>query len=1386
MLLIALLAALVPAAIPAYDAQAQSEIIEVEIQPDGANMNDAHIVSTAATTNYGSSTELGVGESNAGSSVYRSLLEFDLTGLPYDMNVIAATLTLTVDQDLSDGGTMCAYALKVDWVEGQVKWNQRKNISVAWQTAGASGANDRELEDAVGCVELGAGLEAGQTVELVLSPNDVEAMRKDNYFGFLLKMEDEADDLYIFRSSDHATETDRPKIELSYDPDTPLVDPGWTCEDGALFGYTFQNCSTHALISPFTSSGGHVQAPGNFGTGIGMTAGLLHCEPYPRCVNDYPIYYRLEWSANFRVNFHTGDMTLNQWLSIPGMSNHTLGSTYCPQTGTVGGKAIGDCMGYYEGVILPSQLPENSSQPYTIGLVVNRSGLSFMEEVGYGWNLYLSLSPFDQDCADEWYVPLPETFVIDPLIETPLGIYGEPADDQIYETVIGQTYMVRVLDGPWDDGVSNDRTDAAVSLDGENWMTWTEFSAYAFCVDVIPELMDNLDYQIMYFEATTEEFHIRVNDIEDEFDDNDNHNETPFSYAIGIAFSLAGPVECESQFTWDDVNDWIASVNVIATEEDVPALTEFNEPMIAGEWYAIEVASGTWNESGGGAPRVDMEFLFTYVMGWEDLAEGSNLVYCVSADGLTVFIQAPNNETLDLHLRVNDQDEPQNWADNAGALGVNIYRVTFTRTITGCELQFDVGNFVVHDTVEGTAANGKQFANVFSSGGVSYSYGLTPGGWYMLETTDGPWWRTFTGGGYESNTHYYDMQLQAGGTWYDFDEWPFAECVVTVDALGHQRVYFQAPDEGGMQYFIRIAGAGPFTRGWMGWNLYQAIDLDLTGLDECSDFTYNPESTLAIGSIDSWLSGGNLINGLANDAYFAIHIESANTDSDPPYYQHSGWWESSSSEEERDDLQLTIDGGANWQTLPNHPAVLCYYYTPGENELVFFVRVLNGQSWKMRAESETFSNNIGSVIYRVHQASAGELDPWSSCMDDYTATVPALNEHEWIPPQDEEGILISPTLTYTSSQDPDGDGIIHWGAPGLVSGKTYMIATKNGPWYDGESPTPSYLAQLSSDDGENWYSFGEHPDVICYKREQTRRYWTAIFSVETGQRWRIRVADTESSVFTDNTGNLAYKLNLVNEFPVNGPGDYVDDYDPGAFDVCTQALVRPQSLTLSEIGSLGNYFGDWIQYINRSLLSYFAWCPQHTEMLVSAMRLLQTKEPLATISALNTVAKNVAADVASYDWDGGFEDTSIFTNNATDLAERLLPRGGVAVSPWEEGGDLVHFDGGNNALPSFYYTCDNVFTDYLPSRIRTGVCFTSAYWKETGASFWVQLSLDISAIFMLFLMIKSAVQSLVYMMTGIRPWTKDGAQRMIIDVANGSDLIQPVDQWRSPNYRRRR
>src|SRR5688572_1736045 len=111
-----LAAMLIPVPIPEYDVRAQGDLIEVEIQPDAASMKDAKFASHSPNTNYGTDTTLSVGEQNNDASVQRSVLEFDLSGLPADLTVVSATLTLTVNADFSDNvRTMRAYPLIEEW-----------------------------------------------------------------------------------------------------------------------------------------------------------------------------------------------------------------------------------------------------------------------------------------------------------------------------------------------------------------------------------------------------------------------------------------------------------------------------------------------------------------------------------------------------------------------------------------------------------------------------------------------------------------------------------------------------------------------------------------------------------------------------------------------------------------------------------------------------------------------------------------------------------------------------------------------------------------------------------------------------------------------------------------------------------------------------------------------------------------------------------------------------------------------------------------------------------------------------------------------------------------------------------------------------------------------
>lgn len=1369
---ILLLTIILASLMPSYSVSAQGETPPttiVEIQPDASSMTDTHICSFSGSGALGGADNISVGEQNNEDWKCRGLLNFDLSGLPYDFVVVNATLVLTVKGDASvNTRNMNVYSVYAQWNE-EAAWDISRWY-VPWQTPGAFGTSDVIEEPMIGTTSLAPDLPQGTEVSITLLPDDIESYRKQNYFGMMLKMETEIDDLYLFYSSDvgELEAEYRPKLILEYYEDANQEDPGWLCIDGQ-YGtyYPYPDCVPEppAPESPYDMGGGSSQP---YGIGKGLTAAKILCEPYPRCINDYPIYYRITWK---HVWFGQ-DAFSNPYFffNIPGFTD-----TYqIAAEQACGSGSHGVCKGVFEGVIATSSLPVDFDGMFTIGLMMTaNSGATLVTSTADDFTLYLSLEPFDQNCADTWYVPVPDTWVIDPILETPLGINGTPPDYQVYTTVIDQMYMVRVNDGPWNDG-TDFRTDAAVSIDGGlTWMSWSEFSTLATCVDVEPINGDNPDYQVLYFRATTETFAIRVNDEVDGFADNTNDWATPYSYTIGVAFELAQEVPCETQFTYDPEDDWIASVNLLADLDDVPV--EPSQPLEAEEWYAIEVADGTWNEPLGAA-RIDMEFMFARQNDWSDLDESSNYVYCENQDSTVIFVQAPGGvEEIEMHLRVNDQDN--NFGNNSGALSVNIYHTTYTHIVDGCELTYQIGEMVSSDSVEGNQDNGKEFAVSLASSelGVSISYGLEPGGTYMLETTEGPWWTTWTSELWTANEKYYEMQVRTDqAEWVALEEWSLSLCVVEIDGLGHKRMYFQVPVDGGGVYSIRVAGAGPFTRGAESWELYQVTDLGYDDVDGCSSYDYSLETSVGIGGIDAELENGDVVSlgpDPFQDTIYAVHIHSASEASTPDFYQKSGWWESTEDNEEHDnDLQLSVDNGNTWQTLPNSAAVLCYYYTPIDNELVFIARHAMGAQWRMRVNSETFGDNFGVELYSSHLATITD-DPWFDCFGEYTKYAPAINPFEWIPVGDEEGIAMMPDNSYSEENDPDGDGIIEWGAPALAPDHYYAVTTLEGPWDDGDNPEDQYLAQLSSDGGENWYSFEDHPDVVCTSSTQLKKYWTAVFHVDEGQQWKIRVADTETDMFADNSGNLAFELWLVNEFATD-TGDLVVDYDTddSAFDVCVLSLVRPQELEFTEIITdvtvLGNYVADWIQYTNRSVTSYFAWCPRHTEMLINSIKQLEKKEPLATVEELDTIVKTLYHEIAGYDWDeSGLEKTSLFSmmeNNgknakmvADDIFEHILPSNQSRSTDIWDGGNLISF--GNTSLPDYYYTCNNVFAGYLPGALKSGVCFAAAYWKETEASFWVQLTLDISALFVLFGMVKAALQSLIYMMTGVRPWTKSGA-----------------------------
>jgi hypothetical protein len=221
-------------------------------------------------------------------------------------------------------------------------------------------------------------------------------------------------------------------------------------------------------------------------------------------------------------------------------------------------------------------------------------------------------------------------------------------------------------------------------------------------------------------------------------------------------------------------------------------------------------------------------------------------------------------------------------------------------------------------------------------------------------------------------------------------------------------------------------------------------------------------------------------------------------------------------------------------------------------------------------------------------------------------------------------------------------------------------------------------------------------------------------------------------------------------------------------------------ITMRNVGpflqGFGTYLGDWATYLKRSFVSYFAWCPRHVNIILASINKLQDKEPVATFMELKKAGDTAYAEVESYDWGtvgegggvggNGEEYIGLFSvgegggegdnPGAVDyIMERIFPTGGPGWSFWSGDGDIVAFGNGNAALPDYYYTCSDVFREFLPERLRQGVCFSSSFWRETGAWWWIQLSIDLSTIFLVINLIKTSIQELVYMMTGVRPWTND-------------------------------
>ena len=195
----------------------------VTLQPDGTTGADASIMSSAATTNYGTAVEMGIGEANnATSRIRRSLIKFDLSAIPSDATITSATLSLWTSTDYSSNNrAIRVYRLKRAFVESEITWN-RAAVGVTWQSAGASGVNDRETID-IGSVQILANEPLNTEKQITLTPVMIQEMINGTFTnnGFIIAADTELNDAFMYKTSDHATALQRPKLVIEYTTPNP-------------------------------------------------------------------------------------------------------------------------------------------------------------------------------------------------------------------------------------------------------------------------------------------------------------------------------------------------------------------------------------------------------------------------------------------------------------------------------------------------------------------------------------------------------------------------------------------------------------------------------------------------------------------------------------------------------------------------------------------------------------------------------------------------------------------------------------------------------------------------------------------------------------------------------------------------------------------------------------------------------------------------------------------------------------------------------------------------------------------------------------------------------------------------------------------------------------
>ncbi|MBE3118258.1 MAG: hypothetical protein IMZ50_05815, partial [Candidatus Atribacteria bacterium] len=656
-----------------------------------------------------------------------------------------------------------------------------------------------------------------------------------------------------------------------------------------------------------------------------------------------------------------------------------------------------------------------------------------------------------------------------------------------------------------------------------------------------------------------------------------------------------------------------------------------------GSWFVIKVTSGTWQNNGIGEARRTLAYKMGASPTWYPLSANPN-VGCADTQNATYYLQMSIGNGA-AFLRVYDTDG--NFISNTGALTITIYGVAaYTHYESGCELQYEVGEFIEQKMVNADRSGGWPLnspVQIHTGGAFGGELIEMPKRYYMLETIGGP--ASLGAGGYTWDA---DLGLRDSDTdisadpWYAIGTAPFVECVVSTDLVGHVKVFFALDEATDLYtyltyyYSFRVRDTGSYTdnSGSLSYRLYQATNEQKSTPGDppqpgtCISFSHNPT---AMGSIviQGNNNYGTSLPTLTHRAMYALEVV------DGPWKDHSV---------DNYALQISDDDGVTWVALEDYPNLLCASSSDGDH-VVIWVYHAAGKIWRVRADDgdSNFANNSQSIGLKVYSALSGIVV--GTCQDVYSLTQEPMGEEQrTVPGNMESGKTV----------------------PWIVEGHIYSIEiTDEAAWYENGEGTGRYLVDISDDGGTTWGPLEGYANLCTEQLGNSGGRYQIYFTAQSSN-YKLRVRDGDN-YFLSNTGYVLFNLyagtDTTNPLPLGTPGTPPPEW----VVACNEAYARParyweyQKLTSFTI--LGEtltisvplpLIGEWLDYLRAAVTFYFAWCPQHTEALKNIGQVvLMDREPMASIADMVAFFKGIQTSLEAYQAMGG--ETGGNTSQEPDL-----------------------------------------------------------------------------------------------------------------------------------------